>query len=528
MRVSTEDQKEKAISPEVQAADCKNAILSEGYELLEIIYDLGKSGGTLNRPGIKQIMELTVERKIHAVFTIGSDRISRNTKEYLQLKDLFRDNKVALRYVHQMNLDDSAMGRTMDEVNAAFNQYHRLSTSEKVKNTLYPKAQAGYWPEYAPPGYKNISNPDKSAPKIAQKIIVPDQNTHDIISEAFKLFATGLYNGQELADMMYEKGLRNRSGKKLSYSRFYALLRNTFYVGEVHWGPVHVKEGKHTPLVDRATFNRVQTILDGRNHHACRRRKYSWLLNGFLFCYRHKCRYTAEWHLNKGLAYYHCTNRTGCGKYSEMVTLENTVAKLFQMLEFHPEFVKRVTDRVEAEFKQREDNASTKVQRLVNQKTAWEAKKKVAEIKLLEGALKNESYLSITSEIDAEIAKVGAGLSELHTSSRGGVDVIKEILSMTKDMYKTYNQASPELQKQYLSLFWNKFEVQDAVIIKSHLSPLFDELVQQHQAALKTKNPQFTGDFVSSNQVIIRNFWLSSRVTVSVFKGFLETLRCSV
>jgi hypothetical protein len=179
---------------------------------------------------------------------------------------------------------------------ASFNEMQKLVTSDKVKATLYAKVQAGYFPSIPPVGYINTDNPDPNADRLARKVIVPDSVAAPLIIEIFRLYATGVYNVYDLTDMVNERGLRSHKGYKLSPSRVYDLLKNRIYLGEVRWGKAYNKKGKHTPLIDEATFNQVQVVMETNNHKACRRRKYSWLLSGFVYCANHQKRYVAEWH----------------------------------------------------------------------------------------------------------------------------------------------------------------------------------------------------------------------------------------
>jgi len=183
-----------------------------------------------------------------------------------------------------------------DSVLANINQFYRDQISDKVKGALYARVEAGYFPALPPPGYRNIDNPNPNAERLAKKIIVPDSIMAPLITELFQLYSTGVYSVYDLADLMSERGLRSQKGYKLSHSRLYDLLKNRFYIGEVRWGKAFCKEGKHKSLVDEATFNQVQVVMETKNHKACRRRKYQWLLSGFLYCSNHNKRYVAEWH----------------------------------------------------------------------------------------------------------------------------------------------------------------------------------------------------------------------------------------
>ena len=508
-RVSTSTQFQEGLSLDVQEEACRMAIKNDGCKLLKIIRDEGKSAGSLKRSGIQEIIGLVENKKVDIVYTISSDRLNRNTGDYIWLIDLFKKNNIQLRYIHQANLDDSAASQTMGTIMAAFNEMQRLQTSEKVKRVITAKVDAGYYPERAPVGYLNALNQDPSVDRLAKRIIVPDSVMAPLVTEAFKLFSTGNYNGYELNELLAGKGLRTRNGLIMSPSRFYGMLQNRTYVGEVRWGRITNPLGKHQPLIDKDTFDQVQSVLAGHNKHAGRSRKYSWLLSGFIYCAKHGRRYTAEWHLNKKIAYYHCTNRSGCGHYIESNKLENMIAKKFQDLEFNPDFVSRVIEKAKAMFYKRRQEYEAKRQSLVNQKTAFEAKLKSAEDKLFTNTLTDDDFKRIRYEIKSELEGIDGRLFELESKQEIRIDVVQEVLAFTTNLYQTYQQAPPHLKRHYLSLFWDRFEVADGVIIKSCSSLLFTELLKLEQIYCKNQNPQNTGDLLVSKPVITKLTWLS-------------------
>lgn len=256
---------------------------------------------------------------------------------------------------------------------------------------------------------------------------------------------------------------------------------------------------KHKPLVDEYTFNTVQRIMDSKNHHSCRKRKYEWLLNGFLRCYKHSCRYTAEWHLKKKIAYYHCANKSGCGKYSEQTKLEEMVANKFKTLEFNKEFVDKVIEKAKNIFYERRKVYDGKKQSLINQRTAFEGKRKVAEDELLEKTITRDTFTRMNDELTKELESIDSRLIDLEKDRNVNVDVAKEIISLTDNIYNTYEKASPRLKKQYLGFFWDRFEVCDGLIIKSVPSILFEQLLKLEQAYQKTENAIISN---ISNEVI--------------------------
>jgi len=507
-RVSTSDQADHGQSIEAQESICTREAEKDGYTVFKIIKDEGKSGGTLKRPGIQELIRMVIAKEIHIAYVVHSDRIARNTIDHITLRNLFRENGVILKCINQPVVDDSAVSRTMDTVMASFNEMQRLITGEKVVATMYEKAKAGYFPAYPPIGYKNINNPTPTNERFSQKIVVKDDLYAPSMKKAFELYATGNYNVFDVNDILYERGLRTRKGNRLAESRLYELLKNRFYLGELHWGDIHItdiKIVKHEPLIDEYTFNRVQKILDTKNNHACRKRKYQWLLNGFLRCYKHGCRYTAEWHLNKKIAYYHCANKSGCGKYSEQTKLEEMIADKFKTLEFSKEFIERVINKAKNIFYERRKAYDSKRQGLINQRTAFEAKRKVAEDELLAKTLSRDAFTRINDELITELENIDGKLIELEKDRNVNVDVAKEIISLTDNIYDTYKRASPVLKKQYLGFFWDRFDVCDGLIIKSVPSILFDQLLNLEQAFQKSEKafiPNVSNEVINSQNLL--------------------------
>jgi site-specific DNA recombinase len=386
---------------------------------------------------------------------------------------------------------------------ASINEFHRNITSEKVMMTMKEKAKAGYYPCMAPVGYKNITNPNPTVERMGQKSIVVDPHDGPLVKEAFKLYASGNYNVYELNDIMFEKGLQTKHGGKRSDSQLYNTLKNKFFIGEVNWGGIHVKRGKHEPLISEEVFNQVQGVMASQNKHTCRRHKFSWLLSGFLRCYTHGCRYTAEWHLNKSKAYYHCTNKSGCGKYIEIGKLEDMVADKFRTLEFNPSFIEKVIGKAKLIFYERRKTYEGKRKECINQRTAYEAKRKVAEEKLFAKVISDDVFTRVKNEINQELENIDGRMIELEKQRNVNIDVAQEILNLTKNIYDSYQKASPALKRQYLGFFWDNFEIADGLIIKSNLSLLFAELLRLEQASQKhqkTQKPIASNMFIKSNE----------------------------
>ena len=495
-RVSTDDQADNGLSLDYQEAQCKKAALNDGYKDVLIIRDEGRSGTSIDkRPGMREVMRLAENKEISAIYVTHSDRMARNVVDHSVIRSIFRTNGVKLNYLNGQSSGDDASSIVADNMFASFNQYHSDNTREKTKQATDAKAKAGYFPTHAPVGYINASNPDRTCEKVAKKIIVPDPKTGPLVTEAFKLYASGRYNGYELNDLMYEKGLVTGSGKKLSPSMLYAMLKNRLYLGEIHWQNIHVIDGKHTPLIDEATFKEAQRITFEKAGNRCRRRKYVWLLNGFVFCPIHNRRLGGMWNLPKGKAYYHCSNRTGCGKYVPKTDLEDQVAEKLKGLEFEPGFISSIIENVRKALSGRRKEYFNANRDLNNQKNACEAKLRVAEESLLDQTLPKDRYNRIATDLNSMLGKLNEKLGALKKAKDVDLDRAEEVMSFTKNIYANYMSLEEGLQKRILDFFFDGFEVVDGVIIKERYRPLFQELVRENLAYIE--NPKRKTAFVS-------------------------------
>jgi len=344
---------------------------------------------------------------------------------------------------------------------------------------------------------KNVDNPKHRNGEVSKRIIVPDESVAPLIREIFTLYATGNYNGLELNELMYEKGFRSYRGRKLNPSMFYKILANPIYVGEFKYGDAYVKEAKHEPLVSRQIFERVQSVLASRNHHATRRRKYFFLLRGLVRCNEHTHkRYTAEYHEKKSgrkYAYYHCTNRSGCeGGYVGTDYLEDEVAIQLKSLSFSKSFTDRVIHHARKKFESYKDEDEQIRRRLNAQKAKLTSRKNIAMDKLFDGVLSDEEFTKVKEEIYAELKKINKELIRLDSKEEIKVDIAQEVIKFARDAYGAYIKASPTLKRNYLLLFFKDIYVYNGKVQSITHTKLFDVLLELN--ALKTERASIKSD----------------------------------
>jgi site-specific DNA recombinase len=134
-------------------------------------------------------------------------------------------------------------------------------------------------------GYLNDSETVEGR-KVASISIDPDRV--DYVRLAFEMAATGAHTITTLTEILEEFGLRTRGSykrpsKPLSRSMVHRMLRDDYYIGTVTLKGVK-RPGRHDPIIDRATFERVQQVLSAHRASGDRSHKHSHHLIGSLHC----------------------------------------------------------------------------------------------------------------------------------------------------------------------------------------------------------------------------------------------------
>ena len=114
-RVSTEEQAERGYSLDTQEKLCRDYAERNGYRVAGVFRDEGKSGTTLGRPALQDLLaKCTKGTVIGAIFVQETDRLARNTHDHLTIRALLQKAGVKLISVAQPMLDDSPEGKMID------------------------------------------------------------------------------------------------------------------------------------------------------------------------------------------------------------------------------------------------------------------------------------------------------------------------------------------------------------------------------------------------------------------------------
>ncbi|MGA0598435.1 recombinase family protein [Enterovirga sp. CN4-39] len=286
-RVSTEhglDQEFNSLDNQREAAEAYiKSQAHEGWRLIRDRYDDGGfSGGSLDRPALKQLLADIQARRIDVVVVYKVDRLTRSLADFAKLVELFDAHGVSFVSVTQAFNTTTSMGRLTLNVLLSFAQFEREVTGERIRDKIAASKRRGLWVGgNVPLGYR-VENK-----KLA---IVPEEAEQ--VRLIFRRYLELGSIGKLLADLrergivtkaLIRDGVRVRGGIPFTRGPLAYLLRNRFYLGEIVFkGAIHAAE--HPAILEKELFEAVQgKLTEQRNAEPVSGGRSGSLLTGKLY-----------------------------------------------------------------------------------------------------------------------------------------------------------------------------------------------------------------------------------------------------
>ena len=119
---------------------------SEGWALIRERYDDGGwSGGTLERPALKQLIADIEEGLVDVVVVYKIDRLSRSLMDFARLVEVFDRTGVTFVSVTQSFNTTTSMGRLTLNVLLSFAQFEREVIGERIRDKVAASRKRGMW-----------------------------------------------------------------------------------------------------------------------------------------------------------------------------------------------------------------------------------------------------------------------------------------------------------------------------------------------------------------------------------------------
>ncbi|MDL2273401.1 recombinase family protein [Oscillospiraceae bacterium OttesenSCG-928-G22] len=303
VRVSTEEQAKEGYSIRAQEEKLRAFATLKDWNIYSVYADEGISGKDIDgRPAIKQMIADITSGKVNNVLVYKIDRLTRSTKNLIELVELFNRQQCAFNSLQESIDTSSATGRMFIKIVGIFAEFERENLAERVRFGLERKAKEGYvLCNYSPSfGYVR-ENGDK-----VQRI---DESEAAIVRRIFDMYLNGDYNYSQISDMLIAENVPTKKGGQWVQTTIRQILTNPNYIGKVRYGMDDVTryfeaDGHHEPIIDETTYYQVQDKI-GKTKRVSRTKqpRSDVYFCGLLYCKTCGGKYTTHWNHKRGIAF---------------------------------------------------------------------------------------------------------------------------------------------------------------------------------------------------------------------------------
>ena len=509
-RVSTDEQN-NGYSPSDQKDKLHKYCENNGIEIVGFYHD-DESGKTFNRPQWLNIMQFIKKNSgyVDNILFLKWDRFSRNVAEaYITIRDL-KKMGVEPQSIEQpldFEIPESKImlaiylaAPEVDNDRRALNIFHGIRRGKKE----------GRWLGACLRGYKNTRDENN------RPIIAPEGGTQEkLVRIAFKEFADGMHNIEELRKKLYKQGL------KCERNSFWMLLRNKGYIGKVlvpayKDEPAYWTDGIHEPIVDEETFYAVQDILEGRKKkmpNKFQTIRDEFPLRGYLTCPQCNRNLTAS--ASKGRAggkffYYHCSG--GCKERQKAFDMNITFIDHLKEYNNSPQYVELFATILKGNLKNCNNTGRKEAEKISSNIAKLKMRLKNAKDMMLDGEFSAGDYKTMKIEIEEELENMNREELRIRQGMENYDTKIDDCLDVVLNLDKYYDTKNTEVKQKIIgSVFPEKLYFQDNEYRTTKLNEAVELLCKTDKGLGKKKGGKKTDFSVSSLRVESEGFEPSSK-----------------
>ena len=269
-----------------QEESCKAYIASQsfnGWQYYKTYSDAAISGGTMERPALKQMLDDMAHGLVNTVVVYKVDRLSRSILDFHNMMKYFEKYNANFVSITQSFDTSTSMGKLTLNMLLSFAQFEREVSSERVRDKIRASKAKGLWMGGAPRlGYNLINKKLVVNPTEAEQVrhlfekYLELQSVNDLTEYAKQ---NGIFGKR------WETAKRQiRGGNPISKMSLHRILRDKIYIGQIE----NKKEGtfakgEHEPIISTELFNRVQVALANNANNKSPSTRAPNILTGKLF-----------------------------------------------------------------------------------------------------------------------------------------------------------------------------------------------------------------------------------------------------
>ncbi|WP_440256273.1 recombinase family protein [Candidatus Avelusimicrobium sp.] len=251
-----------------QEEACKAYILSQAFnqwEYYKTYSDGGISGGTMERPGLLQMLADIRARKIQMVVVYKVDRLSRSIIDFHKMMQEFDKYGCNFVSITQSFDTSNSMGKLTLNMLLSFAQFEREVSAERVRDKIAASKAKGLWMGGTPPiGYDAKERQlivNEGEAQLVRLIFQKYIETENMFAVADYLNSQGICTKKWVA----RRSKREHGGGQFYKSNIQRILTNPLYIGKIaHYAQNKIYDGKHEGIISRDLWDKVQGLIRRR------------------------------------------------------------------------------------------------------------------------------------------------------------------------------------------------------------------------------------------------------------------------
>ena len=506
LRVSTRGQAERGggadegFSIPAQREANKKKALSMGAIVGKEFVDRGASAKSADRPELQNMLEYVKENtdRVDYVIVHKVDRLARNRGDDIDIMRTLRECGVQLVSASE-SIDDTPAGILLHGIMSSIAEFYSQNLANEVKKGIGEKVKGGGTPCRAPIGYLNSRRVDEKGRE--ERTVVLDEERAPLIKLAFEEFASGNWTVNDLAEHIAACGLTTCATPRISSlaidkKALNQILKNPYYKGTVLYKGVEYA-GSHPPLVDAATWQRVQDVL-ASHINGERTREHPHFLKGSLYCRNCGSRMIITYAKSRSgvrYPYFVCAGRhskriKSCEQKAVLIdVVEEQVQQIYDSYSLPPKIREYLENWIDQNIENEQEKYAAELDGLRRERDKLEHRQE----KLLEAHYNDAIPLNLMKSEQQKIAKQLAAIdSEMkaHECAFTAIaEQLKEALDLMEDCGNFYRLAEDHIKKLLNQAIFSKLWIEKDGRVTAEFAEPFRTLVDpiKNEIALYNK-----------------------------------------